>query len=94
MDNGFIDMLPVKNVCISGGNMSQVEEISVRNAESIRELLVSSGYADKAITYFLNKANMGTLPNADQVTELTGACGDTMKIYLIKPFKRQSNRGL
>jgi nitrogen fixation NifU-like protein len=25
---------------------------------------------------------MGSLPDADQVAELTGPCGDTMKIYL------------
>ena len=25
---------------------------------------------------------MGSLPDADQVSELTGHCGDTMKIYL------------
>jgi nitrogen fixation NifU-like protein len=45
-------------------------------------LLSSSGYADKAIEYFLNRKNMGTIPDADQVSELTGPCGDTMKIYL------------
>ena len=50
--------------------------------ENIRELLSGSGYSDKAITYFLNKTNMGSLPDADQVTEVTGICGDTMKIYL------------
>jgi nitrogen fixation NifU-like protein len=51
-------------------------------SESIQELLSGSGYSDKAITYFLNKKNMGSMPDADQVTELTGPCGDTMKIYL------------
>jgi hypothetical protein len=25
---------------------------------------------------------MGSLPDADQVTDLTGICGDTVKIYL------------
>jgi nitrogen fixation NifU-like protein len=25
---------------------------------------------------------MGSLPDADQITELTGVCGDTMKIYM------------
>lgn len=51
-------------------------------AENVREMLSSSGYAEKAIDYFLKKANMGTLPDADQVTELTGPCGDTMRLYL------------
>jgi len=57
-------------------------EVTGGDSENIRELLSGSGYSDKAITYFLNKTNMGSLPDADQVTELTGICGDTMKIYL------------
>ena len=62
--------------------MSQLGKITESDSEGIRELLSGSGYSDRAITYFLNKKNMGSLPDADQVTELTGPCGDTMKIYL------------
>ena len=62
--------------------MSQVQEINDHDLENIRTMLSSSGYSDKAILYFLNKSNMGILPDADQVSELTGQCGDTMKIYL------------
>lgn len=50
--------------------------------KNMRELLLGSGYAEKAITYYLEKKNMGSLPDANQITELTGQCGDTMKIYL------------
>jgi len=59
-----------------------MEETFEQNMQNIRQLLAGSGYANEAITYFLDKKNMGTLPDADQVTELTGPCGDTMKIYL------------
>ena len=62
--------------------MNPVEEINEGDLENVRELLSGSGYSDKAITYFLNKTNMGVLAEADQVTELTGHCGDTMKLYL------------
>ena len=62
--------------------MGQLQGINGSDLDSIRELLSSSGYSDKAITYFLNRGNMGCLPDANQVTELTGYCGDTMKIYL------------
>ena len=62
--------------------MSQLEEITGNDPEGIWEILSSSGYSDKAINYFLNKTNMGSLADANQVTELTGVCGDTMKIYL------------
>jgi nitrogen fixation NifU-like protein len=62
--------------------MSQLEEITGGDKDGVWEILSSSGYSDKAINYFLNKANMGSLADADQVTELTGVCGDTMKIYL------------
>ncbi|NQT70447.1 MAG: iron-sulfur cluster assembly scaffold protein [Desulfobacteraceae bacterium] len=60
----------------------QSQDITTNDSESIAELLSGSGYSDKAIKYFLEKADMGSLPDADQVTELTGPCGDTMKIYL------------
>ncbi len=49
---------------------------------NIEEMLSDSGYAPKAISYFIEKPNMGSLPDPDQVTELTGPCGDTMKVYL------------
>jgi nitrogen fixation NifU-like protein len=62
--------------------MSQPDEIIVDESKNIKEILVSSGYSEKAITYFFDKKNMGSLPDADQVSELTGQCGDTMKIYL------------
>ncbi len=62
--------------------MSQFEETKDKNSMNIREMLSGSGYSKKAITYFIDKRNMGSLPDPDQVTELTGHCGDTMKIYL------------
>jgi nitrogen fixation NifU-like protein len=62
--------------------MSEVEGIIETDFNSVRELLSGSGYSDTAISYFLDRKNMGCLPDADQITELTGVCGDTMKIYL------------
>jgi nitrogen fixation NifU-like protein len=62
--------------------MTQLHKMTENDTGSIRSLLSSSGYSDKAITYFLNRTNMGSLSDADQETELTGFCGDTMKIYL------------
>jgi len=46
------------------------------------QMLSESGYADKAIRYFQSKENFGVIEDADQVTDLTGPCGDTMKIFL------------
>ena len=62
--------------------MSEMEKNIETDGNSVRELLSGSGYSDTAITYFMDKKNMGSLPDADQITELTGACGDTMKIYM------------
>lgn len=52
------------------------------NGKGMRELLLSSGYAEQAIDYFMRKPNMGSMPNPDHKTELTGPCGDTMRCYL------------
>jgi len=60
--------------------MIQSQDIATSDSESIAELLSGSGYSDKAIKYFLEKTNMGSLPDADQVTELTGPCGDTINM--------------
>jgi len=51
-------------------------------ADDVYRMLSESGYADKAIEYFQSKENIGVIENADQVTDLTGPCGDTMKISL------------
>jgi nitrogen fixation protein NifU and related proteins len=59
-----------------------MEEKITDNLSSIREMLSSSGYGGKAIEYYLTKPNQGPLKDADQVSEMTGHCGDTMKSYL------------
>jgi nitrogen fixation protein NifU and related proteins len=52
------------------------------STDGIREMLSNAGYSDKAIQYYLEKPYMGSLPDADQVSEMTGTCGDTMAVYL------------
>ena len=56
--------------------------MSAGDLASIKEMLLSSGYDEKAINYYLTRPNQGPLENADHVTELTGPCGDTMKCYI------------
>lgn len=51
-------------------------------ADDVYQMLSESGYADRAIEYFQSKQNIGIIEDADQVTDLTGPCGDTMKISL------------
>ena len=62
--------------------MSDDHAIDLTDTDSVQEMLSGSGYSDKAIEYYLNRPKMGSLPDANQVSELTGPCGDTMKIYL------------
>ena len=49
---------------------------------SQRKMLSEAGYAEPAITYFLEKKYMGYIPDASQISEKVGSCGDIMKIYL------------
>jgi nitrogen fixation NifU-like protein len=56
--------------------------MSAGDLATIKEMLLSSGYDEKAINYYLTRPNQGPLENADYVTELTGPCGDTMKCYI------------
>jgi nitrogen fixation protein NifU and related proteins len=64
--------------------MDQEIQITMGTSDltTIREMLLSSGYDEKAINYYLTRPNQGPLENADHVTELTGPCGDTMKCYI------------
>jgi len=55
---------------------------NVKPADDVYQMLSDSGYADKAIEYFQSKENFGVIADADQITDLTGPCGDTMKISL------------
>ncbi len=50
--------------------------------DEIYQMLSESGYSDKAIDYFQKKENVGILENANQITDVTGPCGDSMKISL------------
>jgi len=52
-------------------------------ADDIYEMLSKSGYSEKAIEYFKTRESIGDLPEADQVTDLTGPCGDNMKIQVL-----------
>ncbi len=50
--------------------------------DEIYTMLSESGYSDKAIEYFRNRESIGVIEDADQVTDLTGPCGDSMKIFM------------
>jgi nitrogen fixation NifU-like protein len=53
-----------------------------KNNDDVYRMLSESGYSDKAIEYFQARENIGVLEDAEQVTDLIGPCGDTMKISL------------
>lgn len=62
--------------------MSDDHALNLEDTAAVQEMLSGSGYSDIAIEYYLNQTNMGSLADADQVSEMTGPCGDTMKVYL------------
>jgi nitrogen fixation NifU-like protein len=47
-----------------------------------QQMLLDCGYSEKAVRYFIDQPYMGSLPDADQVSDMLGSCGDTMKIFL------------
>lgn len=56
--------------------------IEVSSLNSEYKMLSEAGYGQRAIHYYLEKPYMGSLENADHISENIGSCGDTMKIYL------------
>lgn len=62
--------------------LSQESNEEQSNTVVMEKMLAGSGYSDKAIRYFIEKPYIGEIPDADQVSEMTGTCGDTMRISL------------
>lgn len=62
--------------------MDSEHNANQNSVKHIQEMLLDSGYSEKAVSYYIEKPNMGSLSEADQVSEMTGPCGDTMKVYL------------
>lgn len=58
------------------------ESLFNKGNEDQIQMLLDCGYSEKAVRYFIEQPYMGTLPDADQVSEMLGSCGDTMKIFL------------
>ena len=56
--------------------------IDITSLQSEYKMLSEAGYGDSAIKYYLEKPYMGSLENADHISENIGSCGDTMKVYV------------
>ncbi len=50
--------------------------------DDVYTMLSESGYSEKAIKYFQEQKNIGIIEDADQTIDLTGPCGDSMKISM------------
>jgi nitrogen fixation NifU-like protein len=62
--------------------MDQNQDVDQTDAAAVKEMLSGSGYSIKAIDYYIKKPHLGFLADPDHVSEMTGTCGDTMKIFL------------
>jgi hypothetical protein len=66
----------------AGKNMTQPTMIESSQTEGIRKMLAEAGYSQRAIEYYIEKPYMGTIPDAELKSEMTGTCGDTMGVYV------------
>ncbi len=62
--------------------MGENESNNDPHKDDVYTMLSDSGYSDKAIKYFQDQKNIGIIEDADQITDLTGPCGDSMKISM------------
>jgi len=51
-------------------------------SEEELKLMAESGYSKRAIEFYVNNVNVGTLENPSVVTTFLGPCGDLIKLYL------------
>lgn len=49
----------------------------------VEDLLRKAGYSDRAIRYYLEKENVGILPEPCVRHAYTGPCGDTIELFLL-----------
>jgi nitrogen fixation NifU-like protein len=63
-------------------NMSQDQDETKEANEATRKMLACAGFSNTAINYYIDKPHMGSISDADQISEMTGSCGDTMGVYL------------
>jgi nitrogen fixation protein NifU and related proteins len=49
---------------------------------TIRDLLRTFGYSDRAIEYYENHLNVGKIEDPDAHFTYTGPCGDTVELFL------------
>jgi len=61
---------------------SQSEILVKKDTGDQQQMLLDCGYSEEAVRYFIEQPYMGSLPDADQVSDMLGSCGDTMKIFL------------
>ena len=62
--------------------MSEKSNLNALINESEQQMMLDTGYSEKAISYYTEKPYIGILPDAEHVSEMKGTCGDTMKISL------------
>ncbi|MFZ7126819.1 MAG: iron-sulfur cluster assembly scaffold protein [Desulfobacterales bacterium] len=55
---------------------------SSESEDQLRAMLARTGYSAKAIDYYIRKPHMGSIENADQISEMVGTCGDSMTVFL------------
>ena len=48
----------------------------------VEKVLRTSGYSDKAITFYMNRVNVGDCDDAEVSFGYTGPCGDTLELFL------------
>jgi nitrogen fixation NifU-like protein len=61
---------------------NQSESLYTKDTGDQQQMLIDCGYSEKAVRYYIEQPYMGNLPDADQISEMLGTCGDTMKIFL------------
>lgn len=69
-------------VSIGHDKDGQAENVLKKDTGDQYKMLSDCGYSDIAIRYFLEQPHMGSISDADQVSEMLGSCGDTMKVFL------------
>jgi len=55
---------------------------AMQDDANLRAMLRDAGYSDKAADYYIRKPHIGRIEDADQISEMTGTCGDTIKVFL------------
>jgi len=75
----------ISEYLVTGDNMSEQEDELQKIVDELQEMVLEDAreaFTETVIAHAMNPRNVGTFGDASGFAEVTGSCGDTMKVWV------------